>query len=119
MIVRGVRLGELSMSDMLDVLHYLFEEDSTSIGTGEHLEARDAVRSQIYSTMYGTEYKYAAQPSSQVQSFDNIDDPLDDEMPVPIDPFKKSGAIKPFRPATKFDPDASLPFGNVLDAPLG
>lgn len=104
---------------MLDVLHYFFEEDALSSSTAEHAEAKDAVRNSVYMTMYETEYKYGAKKSGQ-SGISELDYPLDDdEPPVPIDPFAKSNSVKPFTPATDFDPNSSKPFGRVLDAPLG
>jgi hypothetical protein len=120
----GVRLEELSMSDMVDVLHYMFEENTSSMQTGEQLEAREKMRGLLYSTMYGREYRYAMEQSSQSRGLDNLDPPLgdDDDMgdaPMPVDPFQKSNVPKPYFPPTDLNPGASLPFGRALDAPLG
>jgi hypothetical protein len=106
------------MSDMLDVFHYFFEEDALWSSTAEHAEAKDEVRSQVYSGLYNKTYNYGASKSRQV-TFDDIDDPLNNEMPVPVDPFERSNSVKPYTPATDFNPDAHKPFGQVLDAPLG
>lgn len=104
---------------MLDVIHFFFEEDATNVSTAEQADARDSVRTSIYRTMYETEYKYASSRSKNDLS--NLDEPFgdDDDMPVPVDPFTKSNVVKPYVPATDFDPDAAKPFGRVLDAPLG
>lgn len=113
----GVQLLELSPSDLLDVLHFLFEEDAGSVMSAEHGEARDAMRDSIYESMYKTEYTFKA--SKKQNDFSGIDLPLDDEdVPVPVDPFARSGYVKPYTPATDFDPSATNPFGSVLDAPL-
>ena len=116
----GIRLSELDMADMLDVIHYIFESDSLSISTAEQGDAKDAVRSTIYSELYGRSYDYAS--SKKTNDFSNIDEPLNDfeEMPAPVDPFERAGKSppKPFVPATKMDEDSSLPFGGILDAPL-
>jgi hypothetical protein len=108
------------MSDMLDVIHFFLEEDSTNVSTAEQAEAKDAIRVSIYRTMYGMEYKYASSKSNN-NHLSNLDEPFgdDDDMPVPVDPFAKSNAVKPFVPATDFNPDAAKPFGRALDAPLG
>jgi hypothetical protein len=107
------------MSDMLDVIHFFFEEDSTNVSTAEQAEAKNSIRVSIYRTMYNMEYKYGSDKSNN--NFSNLDEPFgdDDDMPVPVDPFSKSNTIKPFVPATDFNPDAAKPFGRVLDAPLG
>ena len=104
---------------MLDVLHFFLEEDSTSMSTAEQAEAKDSIRKSIYGTMYKTEYKYASGNTNTGLS--NLDEPFgdDDEIPTPIDPFAKSNSVKPYTPATNFDPDAAKPFGSALDAPLG
>jgi hypothetical protein len=106
------------MSDMLDVLHYFFEEDALASSTAEHADAKDAVRENIYANMYETTYAYSSKKTKQT-GFSELDYPLDEEAPTPIDPFAKSNAVKPFTPATDFDPNSSKPFGRVLDAPLG
>ena len=117
----GVRLLELDMSDMLDVLHYMFEEDITSVVNKEQSDAKDITRNTIYSSMYGTVYKYGV--STPKTDFSNLDDPLDDNddgIPQPVDPFERSGAVRPkaYTPATEFNPDAANPFGKLLDSPL-
>jgi hypothetical protein len=106
------------MSDMLDVLHYFFEEDALWSTTAEHSEAKDAIRSQVYETLYKTTYNYSSS-KSRTQNFDNIDSPLDElDMPQPVDPFARSNSVKPYTPATDFDHSLHKPFGDVLDAPL-
>ncbi len=111
------------MSDMVDVLHYMFEENTSSMETGEQLEAREKMRGLLYSKMYGREYRYAMETSSSgSRGLDNLDPPLDDDIgdaPTPIDPFQKSNVPKPYFPPTDLNPDATLPFGRALDAPLG
>ena len=107
------------MSDMLDVLHYYFEEDALWSSTAEHAEAKDAVRSQVYAELYNKTYNYGGTKTKQFD-IDEIGPPLgDDEIPVPVDPFARSNSVKPYTPATNFDPDSHRPFGQVLDAPLG
>jgi hypothetical protein len=111
-----VDLHSLCATDFLDILHFYFETDA-NVASGEQAEARDAMRSQIYSELYGREYKYGIK-SSKVNDFSALDDPYDD-MPTPVDPMEKSFATKPYVPPTTFDEEASRPFGSVLDAPLG
>lgn len=115
----GVRLPELAASDMLDVIHFLLEDDLISVVNQEQSDAKDQIRQQIYSSMYKTEYMYSAKKQTD---FSALDDPLgeEDDVPVPVDPFERSGAVKPkpYTPATDFDPDSSKPFGSLLDAPL-
>jgi hypothetical protein len=106
------------MSDMLDVLHFFFEEDSTSMSSAEQVEARDSVRENLYSTLYKTTYKYSQSKSRAVANPEDL--PFEDEepLPKPFDPLEVNKPPKPFKRATDFDPDSALPFGSVLDAPL-
>lgn len=103
---------------MLDVLHYFFEEDAAKISTAEQGEARDAVRTQIYSALYDVDYKYSAQKTTKMPS--DFELPLNDEeeerMPAPFDPA--AGPTKRYTAPTSFDPDSPMPFGGALDAPL-
>lgn len=108
---------------MLDVLHFFFEED-VNYSSGEQAEAHGKIRSNMYSTLYGVEYKYASHAINKSgNGFDNstISEPLDadepENLPDPFNPREK--AVIPFSPATKFDPDAAKPFGDILDNPLG
>ena len=79
------------------------------------------MRSTIYADLYGTTYRYAATSSTSSTGLENLDDPLGDDMPVPIDPMKKSfeAATKPYIQPTAMNETAVRPFGSVLDAPLG
>ncbi len=103
---------------MLDVIHYLFEEDSTFISQ-EHLETREGVRKRLYSDLYEREYKYfRGKPSSSFPSSANsdyTDNPFEDVSPV--DPLKPP--TKGYVPPTDFDANRPNPFGGVLDAPMG
>lgn len=82
------------------------------------MEARDKMRSSIYGELYLRSYKYGS--SSTTTNFSALDDPLDDDMPVPVDPMSKSfSTVKPYVPATEIDEGSSKPFGRLLDAPLG
>ena len=105
---------------MLDVLHYLFEEEFYNVATAEHLDARDKAREVMYSQLYDQEYKY----SSNRSGTNNIEPPIDEDLdigdiPEPIDPFAKSKPTKPYVPPTKVDLNSRLPFGAALDSPLG
>lgn len=88
------------MSRMLDVIHYFFEEDSR-FATGEQAEAVSMMRSTLYGVLYGQTYKYK----------------------VNIDRSGSGGVMsdgsKPYIPPTDFNADSPLPFGSVLDSPLG
>ena len=87
---------------MLDVVHYFFEQDSR-YSSAEEAEAVTRMRSQIYSGLYGTTYKYAVKTSSSPGASGSGDDM----------------ALKPYVPPTEVDLDSPLPYGSVLDAPIG
>lgn len=105
---------------MLDILHFYFEED-LRFSTGEEAEAVTETRRVIYSSLYGTTYKYGMQKSSKNTYSDGSSLPDDGYFGNDIQPFDPSenNVTKPFIPATNFDADSPLPFGRDLDAPLG
>lgn len=112
---------------MLDVLHFIFEEDWVP-ASPEMVEARSEVRIALYRDMYGTEYNYkVSKKDKDVKSGgrrytdramdDTYTNDLDDlAAEKPFDP--RTAPPKPFTPASKFDPDSAMPFEG-LDAPLG
>ena len=100
----GLRLAEMELSDMVDVLHFYFEDDSR-YASAEEAEAVSALRSSLYSTMYNTKYVYAMKSGSG-SNRSNEFSPVTDE-------------LKPYIAPTEFDPTSSNPFGSVLDAPIG
>jgi hypothetical protein len=94
----------MELRDMLDVVHYFFEEDSR-YSSAEEAEAVSSVRSALYGDMYGTSYRYGIKSKNGKSSAgDTYSDP--DE-------------VKPYIPPTQFDANAANPFGAVLDAPIG
>jgi hypothetical protein len=122
-ITCGVDLKSLAAPDMLDVIHFLFEEDMHSSSTSEQAEAKDKSRSMLYSNLYGKVYKYASKGGSANQLPPDIAAEMQDyDMPTPVDPFERSQGspvVKPFVPATSVDSGSRLPFGTALEAPLG
>lgn len=100
---------------MVDVIHYFFEEDMMHASTGEQLEAISDMRTELY-RMYGKTYSYGVSKKSKT-SRAYVGEDFDFDNDVPFDPANQE--TKPFVPATEFDPDSSMPFGGVLDAPLG
>ena len=117
-----MKLGELSLSDMLDVIHFFFEDDILNPGTKEGLDAKEAVRVSLYRELYNKEYTYTSSSSSRFDP-NLIDDELShDDIPMPVDPYKESGSAlppKPFVPATHSNANSGRPFGSIVDAPLG
>ncbi len=124
-ITHGLDLRSLSAPDLLDVLHFYFEEDMHSITTAEQGEARDKSRTSLYSILYGKEYKYASSKSNGTTLPPDVANSImeeDYEVPVPVDPFERSGKsreVKPYIAPTSPDVSSRLPFGTGLDAPLG
>ena len=104
--------------DMLDVIHYFFEDD-LNYSTAEQAEARDKTRDSIYAELYNSTYKYSRQNSSgtYVPSSENEEDAdaLEEKMPEPFNPAQKT---KAYVSPTKLDENAVKPFGIVLDAPM-
>lgn len=121
--MNGLDLPEMDVADMLDVLHFMFETDYTP-PSEEAAKSRSAMRESIYPRLYGTEYNYALPKTSERHpgdgrfgAPDDIDLDVEDEpLPEPFSPRKRE--VKPFTPATEFNPEAKLPFGSSLDAPL-
>lgn len=117
-LFNGIHLSSLEASDMVDVIHYLFEEDMT-YSSGEEAEARSRMRRNIYQNMYKTTYKYGYESpeSKNKRIFDEaMAEPDLVEDLKPFDPIKPE--TKAFMPASNFDPNAAQPFGLELDAPL-
>lgn len=122
-LVNGLQLASMEASDMLDVIHYFFEDD-LSVSTGEQAEARDKSRTMLYEKFYHRPYAHATGVSAsnnnknaatQTYEFDE-----EEEIDEPINPFSPSKRdTKPYVPPTSFNATAAKPFGEVLDAPLG
>jgi hypothetical protein len=111
----------MEMSEMLDVMHYIFEEDMT-FSTGEQADAQTEIRKSLYKELYHKDYKYnrSSGKKNTASGFDDIDGLMEaDEPIVPVDPVKESQKVKAYTPTTKLNSDSPLPFGNVLDAPIG
>lgn len=119
-IVNGLNLKEMEASDMLDVLHYFFEEDMY-YSSAEQADGRDRSREIIYRDFYNTSYPYASQRNSNTANGQGITrdfDSIEDEEIVPFDPMQKQKVIKPFIPPTAVDARSEQPFGSGLDGPI-
>jgi hypothetical protein len=119
----GVRLGELGSSDMIDVLHFMFEEDMFT-ATGEEAEHKSKVRTTLYREFYDKDYGYKISSSEGYASGGDLLPPLDEEYEIKqFDPDSRESPVKtkpkPYVPATNFNPGSALPFGRDIDAPLG
>lgn len=122
-LVSGLRLLEMEASEMLDVLHYLFEEDQ-HYTSSEQAQARSQVRSKMYKDLYNKDYKYAFKEVS-AKSLPSVYNPEEfpiessDESEVEIKPFNpRAQPTKAYTPTTTFDPSSSTPFGMTLDSPV-
>lgn len=120
--MHGVRLAELEAADMIDVLHYMFETDYTPMSE-ESARSRSSMRETIYPSLYKYPYHYSLPKDtehaahSRSSAYSDIDLDVEDEpLPDPFSPQKKE--IKPFTPATDFNPESPNPFGRSLDPPL-
>lgn len=103
---------------MLDVVHYLFEQDATVTSEAE-FETKNSVRDVIYETVYARKFAYSTNKSKDFS---------DANQDYSSDPFDKDGNytpnktnyVKPYVPPTNFNPDSENPFGGILrEAPLG
>jgi len=115
--VNGLKLGEMEASDMIDVLHYFFEDDM-NFSTAEQAEARDKTRAAIYSELYSSTYKYGAKRQNTANpkmDLVDFDDMAEEKMPEPFNPAQKP---KAYTPPTPMNADSAMPFGKVLDAPM-
>lgn len=90
---------------MLDVIHFLFEEDSRFV-SAEEAEALSSLRTSIYRNLYNTTYLYSSSKKKNNSSADS-------------DYFDDFAETKPYIPPTDFNPASSNPYGSLLDAPIG
>lgn len=131
----GVNLKELGAADFIDALHFLFEDYFTFVSE-EHVGSASGIRKSVWNNLYGQDFKYEVKTRSQEKasrtpggmssasgyqaSYEDADfSDLDS-----VDPFsprqrsENGEEIKPFIPATDFNPDSANPFPG-LDGPLG
>lgn len=102
---------------MLDVIHFYFEDDSR-YRSQEEVQSVSHMRTSLYESMYKRNYPYKVSTSGSAAGSTGrkyISDSDDDLKP--FDPL--FAETKPFVPPTDFNPDSAMPFGSVLDAPLG
>jgi hypothetical protein len=117
-LVNGLQLASMELSDMLDVLHYFFEDD-INFSTAEQADAREKTRSSIYEDLYGSSYKYGSNKSVADMAYGDTPSTQDFDAPRDeVQPFNPAVKPKPYKAPTKFDPDSAVPFGSALDAPL-
>lgn len=115
----GVSLLELDSESLIDVLHYMFEDDVIT-PTPELAELRDKARIRIYEDLYGTTYDYAT-PANRQATVNPIDMPFDDGTSWDDKEEQPEGmkkATKAYVPTTDFNPNATNPYHGILDTPL-
>jgi len=87
----NIRLMEMEASDMLDVLHFLFEEDFTAVQE-DHARSRSAIRDTLYSELYGVNYSFKMKDPKGMQPRR-----ASNEFQYPEE-FEDMGEVKPFDP---------------------
>lgn len=120
--MQGIRLADLEASEMLDVLHYYFEEDFM-VTSEEQAIYKQRFRKHVYETLYETPYAYYDESydktSKELES--GTDDSEPDEPEELINPFnpREKKETKAFIEPTLPMENLQKPFGDVLDMPLG
>jgi hypothetical protein len=111
----GVVLGELESSDMLDVIHYIFEDDAKVSSPEEH-KTQQSIRKILYKEIYNKEYRYGtnSNENNPYAAYDGYSD--DGEFNNFTPPT--SNEVKPYIPPTNFNPESDNPFG-LREVPLG
>lgn len=119
----GVRLASLEADDMIDVLHYMFEEDM-HVSSAEQVESISKSREIIYRELYGRDYKYSVtvnrNNSSLGEDIYPEDGFLGEEEIVPFNPdiTQEKQESKGYIPPTEVREDWVKPFGLEIDEPL-
>jgi hypothetical protein len=119
-IAHGLRLADMDASDMLDVIHYFFEDDYRYASDQEQIY-KDEFRKSFYKRVYSYEYRYASEETSNRGSYRDFDLESSDEVEEVIQPFspREQKATKAFIEATPIVGDEIKPFGSILDGPIG
>ena len=112
----GLRLELLPAQDMFDITHYFFETDNLS--TKEESDAKLDMRRMIYRELYGRPYKWM-EGASTGEGGNASGQAANDFGSQEVNAAPKQLTHKPYVPPTPVDPTSALPYGNVLDAPLG
>lgn len=116
--MNGVNLAGLEASDMLDVIHYFFEEDIRDLAK-EQIEHNNSVRDSIYENLYEGKYKRVFAKTKSSTSYDFDEELSAEEKPEPIKPFNpRSEKTKNYMAPTPVFNNPDKPFGNTLEEPL-
>lgn len=108
---------EMEASEMMDVIHYMFEEDNT-YASAEEAYGKSAMRVGLYD-MYGKPYRYKVDPPNDKKSGGRkyIDPMAGPE--IDLDLPSETQEKKPYVPPTDFNAESTKPFGDILDSPIG
>jgi hypothetical protein len=115
-IMSSVNLGELNSADMLDVIHFILEEDLLA-SSEEEVHYKSASRKTIYEQFYNEVYKYEQKSKNSGSSTTANGEIIDNDL-TPFDPTVKN-VRKPYIRPTDMNPESNRPFGDVLDGPIG
>lgn len=110
-LIRGVDPDRLTASNLLDITHYLLEEDSLR-GIAMAEDPADTVakmRAGIYRNLYKRSHETGT--AGDIEAEDGV-------LYATADGTHPR-EIKPFVPPTEMTENDALPFGNVVGAPLG
>lgn len=120
--MQGIRLAELEASEMLDVLHYYFEEDYM-VTSEEQAIYKQRFRKHVYETLYGSSYAYYDESydtaAKELESgTDDLGTSEPEELINPFNPREKKETKAFIEPTLPME-NSQKPFGDVLDVPLG
>lgn len=102
-LLSGVRLKKLEASEMVDVIHAMYEDDNTVTNEVEY-RVKHAVRKNLYSVAYDREYRFGdVDSTSEYADADGV----------------QVTASKPYIPPTQVNADSARPYGAALDSPVG
>jgi len=96
---------------MLDIIHYLFESDS--LDEEETQKAKLRMRRTVYKVLYLRNYTWQ-DDEDEYREFGT-----QDVNSNPMGGRNNELSHKGYVPPTPVNADSPLPFGHVLDAPLG
>ena len=131
-LMSNIRLGDTEAGEMLDILHFLMEDD-LHVTSMESAESRSGIRVSLYRDFYNVKYEYEYKPKKNSRPGSHSDMPnymtpdsmsgleymTEAEEARPFEPRETELPMKPpAQPLTEFDPYAANPFEGILDAPM-
>jgi hypothetical protein len=123
-LVHGLSLEEMDASDMLDVLHFFFEEDHHYVSE-ESAKSRSSLREALYKDLYNRTYKYAYTSAKKQPGMGDFDADdygtfsVEQADALSVNPFNpRERETKPYVAPTPMNANSPNPFGGILDSPL-